>query len=85
MKFIYLFFLNLCFFLICILESAFKNASIMLVSTFDAVGGISKSLNFCSVIFLIFLQLTHVVVTLSHKGIARRALPASGGKDVVGE
>ena len=29
-------------------------------------------------------QLTHVVGTLSHKGIARRALPASGGKDVVG-
>ena len=27
-------------------------------------------------------QLTHVVGTLSHKGIARRALPASGGKDV---
>ena len=40
-------------------------------------------------IFLIFFieklrQLTHVVGTLSHKGIARRALPASGGKDVVG-
>ena len=39
--------------------------------------------------FLIFFieklrQLTHVVGTLSHKGIARRALPASGGKDVVG-
>ena len=29
-------------------------------------------------------QLTNVVGTLSHKGIARRALPASGGKDVVG-
>ena len=29
-------------------------------------------------------QLTHVVGTLSHKGIARRALPASGGKDVDG-
>ena len=28
-------------------------------------------------------QLTHVVGTLSHKGIARRALPASGGKNVV--
>ena len=41
------------------------------------------------VFFLIFFieklrQLTHVVGTLSHKGIARRALPASGGKDVVG-
>ena len=40
-------------------------------------------------IFLIFFleklrQLTHVVGTLSHKGIARRALPASGGKDVDG-
>ena len=39
--------------------------------------------------FLIFFleklrQLTHVVGTLSHKGIARRALPASGGKDVDG-
>ena len=30
-------------------------------------------------------QLTHVVGNLSHKGIARRALPASGGKDAVGE
>ena len=29
-------------------------------------------------------QLTHVAGTLSHKGIARRALPASGGKDVDG-
>ena len=29
--------------------------------------------------------LTHVVGNLSHKGIARRALPASGGKDAVGE
>ena len=29
-------------------------------------------------------QLTHVVGTLSHKGIARRALPASGVKDVDG-
>ena len=29
-------------------------------------------------------QLTHVLGTLSHKGIARRALPASGGKDVDG-
>ena len=29
-------------------------------------------------------QLTHVVGTLSHKGIARKALPASGGKDVDG-
>ena len=29
-------------------------------------------------------QLTHVVGTLSHKGIARRALPTSGGKDVDG-
>ena len=29
-------------------------------------------------------QLTHVVGNLSHKGIARRALPASGGKDAVG-
>ena len=29
-------------------------------------------------------QLTHVVGILSHKGIARRALPASGGKDVMG-
>ena len=28
--------------------------------------------------------LTHVVVNLSHKGIGRRALPASGGKDAVG-
>ena len=27
--------------------------------------------------------LTHVVGHLSHKGIARRALPASGGKDAV--
>ena len=39
-------------------------------------------------LFFIFLeklrQLTHVVGTLSHKGIARRALPASGGKDVDG-
>ena len=29
-------------------------------------------------------QLTHVVGTLSHKGIARRALPASGVKGVDG-
>ena len=29
-------------------------------------------------------QLTHVVDTLSHKGIARRALPASGVKGVDG-
>ena len=29
-------------------------------------------------------QLTHVVGNLYHKGIARRALPASGGKDAVG-
>ena len=29
-------------------------------------------------------QLTHAVGTLPHKGIARRALPASGGKDVDG-
>ena len=29
-------------------------------------------------------QLTHVVGTLSHKGIARRALPASGVKGVEG-
>ena len=29
-------------------------------------------------------QLTHVVGTLSHKGIARRALPASGVQDVDG-
>ena len=40
-------------------------------------------------IFLIFFieklrQLTHVVGTLSHEGIARRALPASGVKDVDG-
>ena len=28
---------------------------------------------------------THVVGNLSHKGVARRALPASGGKDAVGE
>ena len=28
-------------------------------------------------------QLTHVVGNLSHKGIARRALPASGGNIVV--
>ena len=27
---------------------------------------------------------THIVGNLSRKGIARRALPASGGKDVVG-
>ena len=45
----------------------------------------------CSVAryFLIFFieklrQLTHVVGNLSHKGIARRVLPASGGKDAVG-
>ena len=29
--------------------------------------------------------LTHVVGNLSHKGIARRALLVSGGKDAVGE
>ena len=38
--------------------------------------------------FLFFIeklrQLTHVVGTLSHKGIARRALPASGVKGVDG-
>ena len=28
-------------------------------------------------------QLTHVVGNLSHKGVARRALPASWGKDAV--
>ena len=28
-------------------------------------------------------QFTNVVGNLSHKGIARRALPASGGKDAV--
>ena len=30
-------------------------------------------------------MLPHVVSHLSHKGVARRALPASGGKDAVGE
>ena len=29
-------------------------------------------------------QLTHVVGNLSHRGVARRALPASGGEDAVG-
>ena len=29
--------------------------------------------------------LTHVVGSPSHEGITRRALPASGGKDEVGE
>ena len=40
-------------------------------------------------LFLNFIEklrlLTHVVGTLSHKGIARRALSASGGKDAVRE
>ena len=39
-------------------------------------------------LFLFFIeklrQLTHIVGTLSHKGIAPGALLASGGKDVVG-
>ena len=41
-------------------------------------------------VFFIFFTVklilfTHVVGNMSHKGIARRALPASGGKDAVGE
>ena len=40
--------------------------------------------------FLIFFTeklrlFAHVVGNLSYKGIAERALPASGGKDAVGE
>ena len=43
-------------------------------------------LNFPSLFIIEKLGLlTHVVGNLSHKGIARRALPASGGKDAVGE
>ena len=45
-------------------------------------------MKFSGCLFLIFIeklrQLTHVVGTLSHKGIARRALPASGVKGVDG-
>ena len=57
--------------------------------SFWTLGHISSSKSrphFFKFIFFIekLRQLTHVVGTLSHKGIARRALPASGGKDVDG-
>ena len=48
----------------------------------------SESFSIRTSFFLFFIeklrQLTHVVGTLSHKGIARRALPASGVKGVDG-
>ena len=41
-----------------------------------------------SIVLSIFIEklrlFAHVVDSPSHKGIARRALPASGGKDAVG-
>ena len=57
--------------------------------TFLIVAQVTVLLNSILLFFNFFLieklrQLTHVVGTLSHKGIARRALPASGGKDVDG-
>ena len=45
---------------------------------------VKTALSYIYIYIYIFLeklrQLTHVVGTLSHKGIARRALPASGVK-----
>ena len=49
-------------------------------------GSICHQLDFYFIFYFIekLRQLTHVVGTLSHKGIARRALPASGVKGVDG-
>ena len=78
-------------------ENITRDGSEPMICTIKSVRRLEKTLDTqypcshlrtLSQVFLIFIeklrQLTHVVGTLSHKGIARRALPASWGKDVVG-